>query len=225
MTKYILKESELESMIAKIIMEEASRVDEGRGFFRSLGKLAFDTGRLFLNPYAAAGRGLEKLAGGEPVKSLAGIGAGAAVAGAASSRKLKGKRDRKKLGDNSKIDECKKFIHEVNAEFGEPEMSGALSNKLASKQIMNIPNFLGTGSAVSFGGRYLEKSQFSPSSHWSKKYAKAEKIVAKEKDSTRAIELAKEFQKEFAEWLEERDEAYVDYEKALKKIEKEKGRK
>lgn len=219
MTKYIIKESELRSIIKEAVIKE---LNEGN-FLRSLGSgLAHGT----LNAAKLAGLGLVApgiLAQKATLKANDILGGSSTVGGTlndffgwGSGKGSSTRNGGKSLTPNKKNKETPKNLRIIKKEYGEPETEAGLGKKLNGKRPLIVTNFLGSGEDVDFGRHYFERGQNLPGSVWNKRLERAEEDLSTVTDPRKLTKFRKEHYKEFKKWLEKRDKVYEIYIKTIR---------
>ena len=211
MAKYIIKESELRSVLSEIITEELSSV-VNESLLGTIGKLGYYT----LNPSALASRVGTSIANGtvarDTMNTLGGLGIGRMLGKQTATGKNNNGTKPKTRQEKAK--EKRRNLNILKYNYGEPETDVVFGGRRKiRKQRIIVNNFLGTDESKDFGTHYVEKNQNSENSLWSKKLKEAEEEVSTNNNPRRAIRVVS---RELNDWLKERDEAYRDAWKSIK---------
>lgn len=191
MKKYVIKESELKSVIKEIIAEELSNVDESLG--RALGNTAKLGAVGAVSPLTLAQMGFVKannlLMGKDSLRGTV--------------RDFVGPKQQATQTD----------LNNVEQTYGKPETVAGLGKKLERKMPITVEDFLGTGKDVNFGRHYYEEGQRGGSNNtkWAGKLAEAQRSVDNARRQNRANRYANQWYKQLKQWLEARDKAYEQY--------------
>lgn len=208
MTKYILKESELRSVLSKIITEELSNVlceSFVGNVFRGAGRLAGNGLVAALGPGVAMNRVAKNIL--DPNKTLVGAVKDTFRNNGSSNKNTPTKKstESKPKTKQEKRQEKTRNLNYLKYNYGEPETDIALGRRKIRKERIIVNNFLGTNEDKNFGTHYLEKNQNSNNSFWSRKLREAEEEVNTNRNPRRAARVVA---RELKAWLDERDEAY-----------------
>lgn len=192
MKKYVIKESELKTVIKEIIAEELSNLDEGWG--RALGNTAKLAGVGAVSPLTLAQMGFIKannlILGKDTLKSTV--------------RDFVGPKQQKATQTD---------LNNVEQTYGKPETVAGLGKKLEKKMPITVDNFLGTDKNVNFGRHYYEVGQRSGANNtkWAGKLAEAQANVSNARRQNRTNRYVNQWYKQLKQWLEARDKAYEQY--------------
>ena len=205
MTKYILKESELYSVLSEIITEELSNaLDEGfiGNVFKGAGRLAGNGLVAALNPGGAVKSVYDYML--NPNKTI--IGTVRDTLGSNGTTNKNTQTGKSTKTRQEKAQEKTRSLNRLKYNYGEPETDVAFGGrrKIRKERII-VNNFLGTNEDKDFGTHYVEKNQNSDNSFWSRKLREAEEEVNTNRNPRRAIRVVT---RELNDWLKERDEAY-----------------
>ena len=232
MSKYILRESELKSVLRDIIMEEISNATN-EGVLGRLGNMALNTakwaGLATLAPGLAAGKAMEKIGGIVDPKgkdTVAGtadqILGGGAGAGRSSSG---GKSGGKKLSRTQQRNERYKSAKYLAQEWGRPETVPGWGRRVKLERKREIENPMDTARRVirpngtlynitmdwgAFGRHYHDEGERG----WLNKVEEIEERVrrAATRDGTvdpdRQARFQRRYRRALADWLNKRDKAY-----------------
>lgn len=209
MAKYILKESELRSVMSEIIMEELS-LAMNESFFKNAVKA---TGKLVGNGLGAAldpGDAINKFYTNMTDKNKTITGAiGRAFdekSGTSNKNGVKYKKEKEKSKTRQeKRKEKTRNITYLKYNYGEPKTDVAFGGRKIRKERIVVSDYLGTGQEMNFGVHFVEKNQNSQNSIWSSKLREAQEEVSGNMNQQRAIRFVT---RELKEWLKERDLAY-----------------
>ena len=220
MSKYILKESELRSIIKEAVEEELSRT-LNEGFWHGLGSALKNTAKIAalgtVAPGLLAQKGVLKtndiLGGNSTVAGT--IGDFFGMNGGNQTGKGSATKDGKKT-PAERQKEIRQNTATIRREYGEPETEAGLNKKLNPKRQIIVTDFLGSGEDANFGRHYYEKGQDSNTSVWGKKLADANTDITNYGNPRRNNRYVRDYYRSFKKWLEERDKAYEAFIKSIR---------
>lgn len=215
MAKYVLKESELYSVLSEIITEELSNaLDEGfiGNVFKGAGRLAGNGLVAALNPGGAVKSVYDYML--NPNKTIVGTVRDTLRSNGTTNKNTQTGKSTKPKTRQEKAQEKTRSLNRLKYNYGEPETDVVFGGrrKLRKERII-VNNFLGTNEDKDFGTHYVEKNQNSDNSFWSRKLREAEEEVNTNRNPRRAIRVVT---RELNDWLKERDEAYRNDWKTIK---------
>lgn len=213
MAKYIIKESELRSVIQEAVKEEFTEMLNEGEFLRRAGNAVWNTAKIGALSVLAPG-----LAGAKFVKDTSDILNGNKTIGG-MARSLTGKDNSRASGTNktrreTRMEKQRSRLSDTRAvsfEYGKPETVPGLGkrNRLAKKRDMTLPieSEIEWGD---FGRHYHDEGD----RMWFRKIIDTERQIARNtegaNDRRRAI-LMRRYKKRLVDWLKARDKDYVTY--------------
>ena len=233
MPKYILRESELKSVLRDIIMEEVSNATN-EGVLGRLGNMALNTakwaGLATLAPGLAAGKAMEKIGGIVDPKgkdTVAGtadqiLGGGGAGAGRSSSG---GRNGGTKMSRTQQRNERYKSAKYLTQEWGRPETVPGWGRRIKLERKREIENPMDTATRVTrpngkqynitmdwgtFGRHYHDEGERG----WLNKVEEIEERVRRAAtrngsvDPDRQARFQRRYRRALADWLKDRDKTY-----------------
>lgn len=203
MTKYILKESELRSIIGNIVSEELNTA-VNEGLLGTLKNVAGTAAKVAITPFTAAGDAFTKtsnfLAGNSPT-------GGSSRSTSNSKAKTASEKQRERLTASKS----------VGYEYGKPEVIPSWGNrlKLDSKREITAPenSQLEWGS---FGRHYHDEGD----KMWNRVLLNKESTIIRlsRGDQKKTERLQRKYKKILVGWLKDRDVAYETYIKSNNRI-------
>lgn len=204
MGKYIIKESELCSVIHDIITEElTNRLNEG--FWKTLGKVATTAAVGAVAPTYLVQRAANKASG------VINRGETLFKRGGTSSSGGNGSRNRR-LSRSERQNNRFKASRSINNEYGPPETTPGLGHRirLDKKRDMDLPSSHNQGiDWGDFGQHYHDEGDRA----WYRKILDTERslIRVSHGDQNRQNRLQKRYKRRLLDWLKERDNSYKVY--------------
>lgn len=215
--KYILKESELKSMLEDIIKEELNEGflgNIGRGLWNTAKHTALGAAEAVVNP----GKGFGKI-----FQNTNDVLSGNKSLGQAIGWNTQGKEDRtsqvlkkKKEERAEKKENARLGAGRIETEYGQPLMA-ANGKRLENKQPMVAENFLDSGQEVNLGMHYLEDNQNGANSYYKLFLNKLKNNYDIVRASPKRLDS---YRKVLEKWLDKRDKAYEEYVKLGKQLKK-----
>ena len=217
MTKYIIKESELRSLIKEIIKEELSL---NEGLTKALGNALLNTARYgaltvvapsvmaqkiakkesdIVNGSDSIGKTVKDFFGGEDIKSS---GSASKASSGSKNRKTRAERQKEKLMNTKSI----------SYEYGRPETTPRLGrrDRLAPKSEVTAPSSENGVEWGSFGRHYHDEGDRA----WNRKVTDYEKSFLRNsqgRNEAQVARLQRRYKRRLVDWLKDRDRDYEIY--------------
>lgn len=211
--KYILKESELCSILNKIIMEEISTLDES--ILKRVGGTLGNVAKMGALAILAPGIAANKLAGGVNDVFSGKQSVGSQVKSFFGGENEKGKNATKKKTRAEKQRERLLSGRNLNYEYGKPETvpGWGRRTRLAKKSEIVAPQ---TNNGITwgpFGNHYHDEGDRA----WGRKVLDIENALVRNAngDSRRTAKLQKRYERILRDWLKDRDKEYEIYIKGV----------
>lgn len=203
MNKYVIKESELRSIIEMAVANELINEGLGHALLKTAGYAALGA----LAPGVLANKGIMK------ANDILG---GNSTIGGTLNDFFGGNANGYRKGSSDWSRSKKNTARYVKREYGEPATEAGLRKHLEGKTRIVEEDFLGSGEEADFGRHYREVNQDADNSMWRRKLKRAEEAINNVQNQNKVDKYRRQYYKLLKEWLDERDKAYEAYIKSIR---------